>query len=851
MAKRQLLLVDADPRSVRVLEVSLKKAGYSVTTASDGGDALAKIEYSTPDLILTDTRLPTLDGYELVRRLKQNPDLSQIPVVFLTSQKSIEDKIRGLELGVEDYLTKPIFVRELTARVNLLLARRTQERMATSTPAGARTRLSGALTDMGLVDIIQTFEVSRKSGEARITTGRAEAVIYFRDGKVVDARLGRLRGEEAVYRALIWTTGSFEVEFKAVACEDVVPTTTQGLLMEGMRRVDEWGRLLEQLPPLTTLFEIDQDQLVERLAEIPDELNGILRLFDGRRTLLEVVDDSPFEDLSTLSTVTKLFFEGLLVAAAPRSDDGSDDVVPSADGEAFPLPRASGELIVGDSPGGEHNAAPSVRPPAPDVSVRGLGPKTLPGLEPADRAAATRDSGPVRVVVPPVDLPVSRVPETRGGPPTSLSSTQMGLGPSQDAGPKTTLPDSPEARAAVAIAASAAAASPAPTARETPEARAAATASIAASAATASPAPTARETPEARTAAAAPAKVIPFPARKDEEANASASAATTDALPDSGQEDDVGKKRAGAKKKNRKQEAPETARETARETPAAQGRDATTLPSAEAEARAAIAASALAEAPTKAESRDVGPAAADETSKSADEKSKSADDKSKSAGDKSKRDKSKSADDSWHGHMRFFAEGDEGKYEGGPAKVPPPEEHHELIEVNPRHSVTPEQEARRAKFVRYVALITGFGLAIALFAAYRASQQAQADAIPSTDVVTSPPVLVKQPEPKVEPAIEPAAPPTAAPSAEPEPSLAAEAPKAEPEPAKPEPAKPEPAKPEPAKPEPAKPEPVAAKPPVPVAPKPPVPVVPEPLPPPALPPTATTGKPPTASFPPN
>jgi DNA-binding response OmpR family regulator len=125
LAKKQLLLVDADPRSVRVLEVSLKKAGYSVTTATDGGDALAKIEYSAPDLILSDTRLPRLDGYELVRRLKQNGELSGIPVVFLTSQKSIEDKIRGLELGVEDYLTKPIFVRELIARVNLLLARRT------------------------------------------------------------------------------------------------------------------------------------------------------------------------------------------------------------------------------------------------------------------------------------------------------------------------------------------------------------------------------------------------------------------------------------------------------------------------------------------------------------------------------------------------------------------------------------------------------------------------------------------------------------------------------------------------------------------------------------------------------
>src|ERR1044071_1296714 len=90
VAKKQLLLVDADPRSVRVLEVSLKKSGYSVTTASDGADALAKIDFSAPDLILSDTRLPRLDGYELVRRMKDKPEHAHIPVVFLTSQKSIE-----------------------------------------------------------------------------------------------------------------------------------------------------------------------------------------------------------------------------------------------------------------------------------------------------------------------------------------------------------------------------------------------------------------------------------------------------------------------------------------------------------------------------------------------------------------------------------------------------------------------------------------------------------------------------------------------------------------------------------------------------------------------------------------
>src|SRR6185369_16123191 len=106
----------------------------------------------------------------------------------------IEDKIRGLELGIEDYLTKPIFVRELIARVNLLLARRTHDSMATRMPMSRRTRLSGSLEELAVVDLLQTFEVSRKSGVARISDGRREVRVYFREGKVVDAELGKLRG---------------------------------------------------------------------------------------------------------------------------------------------------------------------------------------------------------------------------------------------------------------------------------------------------------------------------------------------------------------------------------------------------------------------------------------------------------------------------------------------------------------------------------------------------------------------------------------------------------------------------------------------------------------------------------
>ncbi len=424
MAKQKLLLVDADPRSVRVLEVSLKKAGYSVTTAKDGIDALAKVELSTPDLVLSDTRLPNLDGYALVRRLKDKPEWASIPVVFLTSQKSVEDKIRGLELGVEDYLTKPIFVRELLARVNLLLARRTQEHIATRTTTSGRTRFSGSIQDMAVVDLLQTFEVSRKSGVVHLTSGTQRANIYFRDGKIVDAEVGRLRGEEAVYRTLIWNEAEFEVVFTVVKNDDVMNTSTQGILMEGMRRVDEWGRLLEQLPPLTTIFEVDHAQLLDRLNEIPDELNGILRIIDGKRTLLQVVDESPFEDLSTLSTISKLYFEGLLVVTgevAPAVKEREEDTQLDA-GEGPLSLRSSGDMLVVP-------AAESLRPPAmaarssdappPQARVTGKAgeaeavsaPSPLPVADPqpfpaTKPAAAAKSPPPAPVTEPPLVVPV-------------------------------------------------------------------------------------------------------------------------------------------------------------------------------------------------------------------------------------------------------------------------------------------------------------------------------------------------------------------------------------------------------------------------------------------------------------
>jgi DNA-binding response OmpR family regulator len=398
MAKQQILLVDADSSSARLLEVSLRSAGFTVATAGSAESALGKLEHGAPDLILTDTRLPGADGFAFVRQLRARPELGEVPVVFLTEQGALDDKLRGLELGVDDYLAKPIMVREVVTRVQLLLARKKQQRIAAEPLA--RTRFSGSLEDVAVVDLLQTITVSGKSGVASVKRGEREAWLYFDRGQIIDAEVGDLRGEEAVYRAITWTTGVFDLEFRAVERARVIDLPNQALLMEGLRRVDELGRLAEQLPPEHAIVDIDHEALASRLNEIPDELNGILRLIDGKRTLVDLIDASPFDDLSTLTVLSKFYFEGLLLSENPEPVEWAPGSRPASPVriESSPPPGEGGDR----GPSAAPLAAPvrSPQPLAARVPFAGESPRES-RLTPA----------PITTRPPPADIPGKVTPK--------------------------------------------------------------------------------------------------------------------------------------------------------------------------------------------------------------------------------------------------------------------------------------------------------------------------------------------------------------------------------------------------------------------------------------------------------
>ncbi|MET0405382.1 MAG: DUF4388 domain-containing protein, partial [Cystobacter sp.] len=360
------------------MEVSLKKAGFSVTTAVHGKDALEKVQISTPDLVLSDTKMPEMDGLELCRTLKSDERYKHIPFVFLTNQKAVEAKVKGLEMGADDYLTKPIYIKEIVTRVTMILQKADKERIERrETTKGG---FAGNLVDMGVVDLVQTFEIGRKTGTIVIKGDRV-ATIYFKEGRVIDAEMGRLKGENAFYRLLNATEGEFEVQFSALDRSERIEVSTQGLLMEGMRRLDEWGRMLEQLPPLETVFEIDYHQLADRLSEIPDEVNGLLRLFDGKRTLSRVVEDSDFDDLAALGIISKLYFEGLIRELGSVSQEPVQSGKPGIEEWLHNAPAPSAPVEPAPAPAPELQLREEDAL-VPEEPVAPLAPEPLPSSEP-------------------------------------------------------------------------------------------------------------------------------------------------------------------------------------------------------------------------------------------------------------------------------------------------------------------------------------------------------------------------------------------------------------------------------------------------------------------------------------
>jgi CheY-like chemotaxis protein len=234
----KILLVDDNPMVLGMLRQALSTVA-EVSTAGDAADALLKAVDEMPDLLVSDYRLPGMDGRQLLEKLKSRPATANIAVILMASKGDLSERMSTQD-PVEDYIEKPFFLKEAIQRIKRVVDRIALEKLAKAAPSDGILR--GSLLQMNVIDLVQSLEMGRKSCLLTMTNADEKCEMYFNQGQVVHAVYGSITGDEAVFKVLRWTAGNFQIDFDGKTTQQTTTLNTQGMLMEGLRLLDEAQR---------------------------------------------------------------------------------------------------------------------------------------------------------------------------------------------------------------------------------------------------------------------------------------------------------------------------------------------------------------------------------------------------------------------------------------------------------------------------------------------------------------------------------------------------------------------------------------------------------------------------------
>ena len=315
MTNPLVLVADGDPKNLQILKENLEASGFVVITVPTGNKAWEEIQQSPPNLVLSEINLPGITGYQLLERLQADPNTKGIPLIFLTNQREIQQRVRSFEMGAKDYLVKPLHVKEVIAHIRMVLRRlerRKTEQLETYM------KFSGRLDQLNLADLIESFGVERKTGVLTLSNGMKTGQVYFRDGAVVNASLGHLKQEPAVYQMLTWSQGYFNMVFKEIDVPDDISVSNLGLLLHGIKRLELREKLIGQLSSPQTSFTITPTfKILIAKKRVNGEIKNFVDLFDGKRKIDQIIDESGLDDLIALKRIVRLYQQGFIKPTIP------------------------------------------------------------------------------------------------------------------------------------------------------------------------------------------------------------------------------------------------------------------------------------------------------------------------------------------------------------------------------------------------------------------------------------------------------------------------------------------------------------------------------------------------------
>ena len=305
MLNKRLLIADNNKMRLENLRSNLVKEVDEIILAMDGASALESMLKNRPNIAIVDVDLPVISGGRLFQILKNNPQTRDIPFIFI-GERVVE--INGFRRGFDQFLSKPFNINDIYLKIQEIFAN-----PPGSTPETIQlgTEIEGKLSHLSLADLLQVISMNKKEGVLHVSNHDMEGRIYIRDGEIYNAVLSKLEREKALFRMLAWKDGSFEFRPQPVDMPQKIKTSTNNLLIDGLRQYDEWKKNKDYFPKPESYLTLKVD-----VKGLPGELKPIieetLRLVDLYPMVEDLIEHSTYPDLEVYKVLALLIKKGAI-----------------------------------------------------------------------------------------------------------------------------------------------------------------------------------------------------------------------------------------------------------------------------------------------------------------------------------------------------------------------------------------------------------------------------------------------------------------------------------------------------------------------------------------------------------
>lgn len=303
MAKRKLLIVDDSPDILEIFGIELRNRGYQVEVATDGKEAILKTEKFKPDIVVTDLKMPDIDGFEFIKKIKGQEQFKTVPLIAISGKTSSDMIVKLEKIGVDGFLEKPVNFEHLTAKIENLL------RKSRSVHTKSEILFAGMLDEMSFLEVAQLFHQSRKSGILVIENDNQQiAELVFEDGKINYSSCEPYFGLAAFHHIVRIETGKFKLIQNGKHHLKNIWIAPDKLIMKAATEYDEFEveEINNQLfLPVSRDFWIQGRRLLTDLLNDIPGINNIV-VFEKSGRIIITLDNEMGKAIETASIYLNL-----------------------------------------------------------------------------------------------------------------------------------------------------------------------------------------------------------------------------------------------------------------------------------------------------------------------------------------------------------------------------------------------------------------------------------------------------------------------------------------------------------------------------------------------------------------